>query len=258
MQAIAADLGYSETVFAAPSGSALRVRYYAPAAEIAFCGHATVALGAALAMTGRTETALLELAAGSATVQGWGGEEGWHAALTSPPTKSMLAPQHLEAAALDLFNLTQAELDTALPAAIIEAGARHLMLALRDRSALASMQYDFEPGATLMRDLGLATIALVHREAPGHFRARHAFAGGGVYEDPATGAGAAALLGYLRDRGDPDARAITVIQGEEMGVPCLLHAEGGTEPHSPVRVSGRVRILTNGSGPNTITSMIPA
>ncbi len=49
MQAIAADVGYSETAFAAPEAGVWRVRYFAPEIEIPFCGHATIALGAALA-----------------------------------------------------------------------------------------------------------------------------------------------------------------------------------------------------------------
>ena len=50
MQRIAAELGFSETAFAAPEGDGRwRVRYYAPEAEVPFCGHATIALGAALA-----------------------------------------------------------------------------------------------------------------------------------------------------------------------------------------------------------------
>lgn len=49
MQAIAAEVGYSETAFAAPSGAGWRVRYFAPEVEVAFCGHATIALGATLA-----------------------------------------------------------------------------------------------------------------------------------------------------------------------------------------------------------------
>jgi hypothetical protein len=48
MQRIAAEVGYSETVFAAPQGHGWRVRYFSPATEVPFCGHATVALGAAL------------------------------------------------------------------------------------------------------------------------------------------------------------------------------------------------------------------
>lgn len=57
MQALAAEIGYSETVFAAPlgeeeggeNGDAWRARYFAPEIEVPFCGHATIALGAALA-----------------------------------------------------------------------------------------------------------------------------------------------------------------------------------------------------------------
>lgn len=48
MQAFAAELGYSETVFAAPESGGWRTRYFSPAAEVAFCGHATIALGIAL------------------------------------------------------------------------------------------------------------------------------------------------------------------------------------------------------------------
>ena len=50
MQRIAAEVGFSETAFAAPAGDAWRVRYFAPESEVPFCGHATIALGAALAM----------------------------------------------------------------------------------------------------------------------------------------------------------------------------------------------------------------
>ena len=49
MQRIAAEVGYSETAFAAPSGQVWRTRYFSPENEVPFCGHATVALGAVLA-----------------------------------------------------------------------------------------------------------------------------------------------------------------------------------------------------------------
>ena len=65
MQHIAAEVGFSETAFAAPMSTPLpqgaqaveptaelrewRVRYFSPEAEVPFCGHATIALGVALA-----------------------------------------------------------------------------------------------------------------------------------------------------------------------------------------------------------------
>jgi PhzF family phenazine biosynthesis protein len=48
MQHIAAEVGFSETAFAAPDGDNWRVRYFSPESEVPFCGHATIALGAAL------------------------------------------------------------------------------------------------------------------------------------------------------------------------------------------------------------------
>ena len=44
MQRIAAEIGYSETAFAAPLGDGWRVRYFSPESEVPFCGHATIAL----------------------------------------------------------------------------------------------------------------------------------------------------------------------------------------------------------------------
>src|SRR6266545_5638303 len=50
MQAIAADVGYSETAFVTEEAGGVRpVRYFSPKAEVPFCGHATVATAVALA-----------------------------------------------------------------------------------------------------------------------------------------------------------------------------------------------------------------
>ena len=70
------------------------------------------------------------------------------------------------------------------------------------------------------------TLQLVHRVGPADFRARNPFPPGGVVEDPATGAAAAALGGYLRELGlvEPPAR-VTISQGADMGRPSLLTVE---------------------------------
>ena len=50
MLEIAAEVGYSETVFVVrESDSCTEVRYFSPSAEVPFCGHATIALAIALA-----------------------------------------------------------------------------------------------------------------------------------------------------------------------------------------------------------------
>jgi hypothetical protein len=71
MLAIAAEVGYSETVFAAPNEVGWRVRYFAPEIEVPFCGHATIALGAALALAQGDGTFTLQLNDAQITVTGW-------------------------------------------------------------------------------------------------------------------------------------------------------------------------------------------
>src|SRR5689334_5345229 len=51
MQAVAKEIGYSETAFLTARGDPgeYDVRYFSPEAEVAFCGHATIATAVALA-----------------------------------------------------------------------------------------------------------------------------------------------------------------------------------------------------------------
>jgi len=48
MLSVAKEVGYSETAFLVRQTDGWRVRYFAPELEVPFCGHATIALGAAL------------------------------------------------------------------------------------------------------------------------------------------------------------------------------------------------------------------
>lgn len=243
MQRIAREVGYSETVFAAPSGEVWRVRYFAPEAEVDFCGHATIALGAALALRGGDGAFALQLNNASITVEGSRANATIIAALQSPPTSSRPASSRLVAEALALFALTPADLDERLPPAIANAGANHLVLALKSRELLSAMHYDLDAGRKLATAERIVTFSLVHAETPQRFHARNPFPFGGVYEDPATGAAAAALAGYLRDLGWPHGGEIEIIQGEDMGVPSRLHAQIPAAPGASIRVSGMARVM---------------
>ena len=144
---------------------------------------------------------------------------------------------------MSLFGYTQDDLDPRIPPAVAEGGATHLVLALKDRAKLAAMLYDLDAGRTLMNDAGLVTIALIYAETLRLFQARNPFASVGVYEDPATGAAAAALAGYLRDLQWPHGGAIEIIQGEDMGMRSHLRAEVPPTPGSSIRVSGAARLM---------------
>jgi PhzF family phenazine biosynthesis protein len=243
MQALAAEIGYSETVFAAPSDEDWRVRYFAPEAEVDFCGHATIALGAALAMRHGDGIFRLQLNNADITVEGRRAGSAMTAALQSPPTRSEPAPSRLVSEALALFSLSAADLDARIPPAIANAGANHLVLALQSRERLSAMRYELAAGRAFAKTEGIVTISLVHAETAQLFQVRNPFPFGGVCEDPATGAAAAALAGYLRDLGWPHGGAIDIIQGEDMGARSRLRAEIPSSPGASIRVSGMTRMI---------------
>ena len=243
MQAIAADVGFSETAFAARAGDAWRVRYFSPLCEVPFCGHATIALGAALALQHGDRTFALKLNSADISVAGRREGETIAAALQSPPTRSAPLDPSLKADLLQLFGYADDDLDARIPPARIHAGADHAVLALKSRSTLAGMHYDLERGRTLMDKAGLITVALVMAERAQLFHVRNAFAAGGVLEDPATGAAAAAFAGYLRDIDWPHGGVIDIVQGEDMGMRSLIRAEMSAVAGSAIKVSGTARVM---------------
>ncbi|OEI84270.1 PhzF family phenazine biosynthesis isomerase [Brucella sp. BO3] len=243
MQKIAKDIGFSETAFAAPDGESWRVRYFAPEMEVPFCGHATIALGAALAMREGDGRFALRLNHDEISVEGRKEGELFAASLQSPRTRNRAATEAEIGQALALFNYEPDDLAHGISPALIHAGADHIVLPLRSREKLASMHYDLSRGRVTMSRQGWTTILLIYSETPRRFHARNPFASGGVYEDPATGAATAAFAAYLRDIGWPHGGSIEVFQGEDMGSPSHLHAEIGTERGGSIRVSGTARLM---------------
>jgi len=243
MRRIAAEVGYSETAFAAPEASGWRVRYFSPESEVPFCGHATLALGAALALAHGDGVFALRLNDAAITVEGRRDGTRLAAALQSPPTRSRPADPQLVQDALALLGYTAEDLDPRIPPALAHGGADHLVLALRTRALLAAMAYDLDTGRTLMQRAGLVTFHLAYAETPTLFHTRDPFASGGVYEDPATGAATAAFAGYLRDLQWPHGGAIDLIQGEDMGMRSRLRAEIPPTPGQSIRVSGTARVM---------------
>jgi PhzF family phenazine biosynthesis protein len=243
MQAVAAQVGYSETAFAAPIDEGWRVRYFAPETEVPFCGHATIALGAALALEHGDGVFALLVNHANITVEGRREGTMIAAALQSPPTRSEPATPRLISDALALFAYSEDDLDQRIPPAIADAGARHLVLALNSRQRLSAMNYDLAAGRTLMNEAGLVTIVLAYAEAPQLFHTRNPFASGGVYEDPATGAATAAFAGYLRDLNWPHGGAIDIVQGEDVGMRSCLRAEIPPTLGATIRVSGTARLM---------------
>jgi PhzF family phenazine biosynthesis protein len=235
MQRIAAEVGYSETVFSAPMGDQWQTRYFSPETEVPFCGHATK-FGA-----GEYQ---LSLAHGAISVRADLRDGKGHSILRSPPTRSERATDALTREALALFGYGAADLDPALPVMRANAGADHLILPLRSRVALSAMRYNLDAGRAFMRKHELVTVALVWRGTERQFHVRNAFASGGVPEDPATGAAAAALAGMLRDGGWLEAGKLIILQGEDMGRPSLIEVTFTDAAGSPVLVGGTAAVIS--------------
>jgi len=246
MLEIAAEVGYSETAFLEarePAGGDVRdfdVRYFSPAIEVPFCGHATIASGVALAERHGPGMLVFHTASGAVPLE-TSLIEGGHivATLTSVEPHVSDVSDVDAVAALEALRWRREDLDVSLPPRIAYAGVRHLVLAAATRARLARLDYDFDALDRYMKARELTTIDLVWRERQDRFHARNPFPVGGVVEDPATGAAAAAFGAYLRALEIVEVPArVVILQGEDMGrsselVVDIPRGQGG------IRVTGR-------------------
>ncbi|TDV53961.1 PhzF family phenazine biosynthesis protein [Actinophytocola oryzae] len=234
MQKTAADIGYSETAFVTEG---FAVRYFSPLAEVPFCGHATIATAVALADRDGPGELTFRTKAGPIPVQ-TAIKDTTVATLASVATKSRPATPDEVTEALKALNWPSADLHEEWPAHVSFAGNDHLMLAASSRARLATLDYDFEALKALMQKANWVTVHLFWPESKEKFHARDPFPVGGVVEDPATGAAAAAFGGYLRTLSRiPTPTNLTIIQGEDMGRRSELTIE--VDPTDPrVRVTG--------------------
>jgi len=237
MQRIAAQVGYSETAFLLPrADGAFDVRYYSPLAEVSFCGHATIAATVAHAERHGAGERVLHTQAGRVRVFV---DETMMATLVS--VEPRVAP--LDADDLDriltALGWQREQLDATLEPAIAYAGAWHPVIFAATRQRLAQLDYDFDALAELMASRGWTTVNLVWRENARTYHARNPFPPGGVVEDPATGAAAAALGAYLAVHDAlPGQRTFTIYQGEDLGRPSRLTVSVPGDLSEGIRVGG--------------------
>jgi PhzF family phenazine biosynthesis protein len=241
MQGVAAEVGYSETAFlVGGSGANREIRYFSALAEVSFCGHATIATAVAHAEAHGLGDLHFATMSGQVDVSTRANSDG-----TITATLTSVAPRTEPLADGDLDRLLTAlrwsagDLDPALPPLAGYAGAWHPVIAAGSRARLADLDYDFPALGALMAERDWTTVQLVWRESADVFHVRDPFPPGGVVEDPATGAAAAALGGYLRDVGLVTLPAsVTLHQGDDMRRPSLLTVTVPAEPGSGIKVTG--------------------
>ncbi|MEY9862456.1 PhzF family phenazine biosynthesis protein [Catenulispora sp. GAS73] len=226
MLAAAAEVGYSETAFLLPTDRdrVMDVRYFSPLAEVPFCGHATIATAVAYAERHGPGDLTLNTRAGTVPVRTVAAADGTlTATLVSVPPKSEDLRGPVLAELLAILGWTASDLHDAFPPRIAFGGAWHPILATPSRARLTELDYDMDALRALMLRHDWTTIDLVWRESPDVFQVRNPFPVGGVFEDPATGAAAAAFGGYLRELDLVPVPATVILhQGVDMGRPSLL------------------------------------
>lgn len=254
MRRIAREFNLSETVFLVPATrpeATHRMRIFTPGMELPFAGHPTVGTAVLLALLGEvpldgagTGTLVLEQQVGlvRVAVRVESKRVGW-ARLTAArdPERGPAAPARDGIAAM--LGLAEPDVlgDAQHAPERWSAGTPFLIVPVADPAALGRVRFDRARWEPLLAG-SWAPHVYVFSPDPEHgagaFRARMFAPEMGIPEDPATGAAATAVAGYLaaRERGSGP-RRWTVRQGVEMGRPSLLEVEAEVRDGAARRVS---------------------
>ena len=240
MQRIAAEVDFAETAFVTSEAAGARtLRFFSPIAEVPFCGHATVATAIAIAEREGVGTLRFATPVGEIAIETSITGAGLRAAFTSVETEVAHFPEFVLEALLQLIGVDRTDLDERYPPRLAFAGNWHPVIALTARAVFDGFTFDPGTARALMDSQGWpATMTVLHRVAADRFEARNIFPVGRIVEDPATGAAAAAVGGYLRWLGlvTPPAR-IVIEQGRHVGRPSELTVD--IPEHGGIVVSGR-------------------
>jgi len=243
MQALAAWLNLSETVFFLPPGEGAdyHIRIFTPVMELPFAGHPSV--GAAWAamqlglVTPRGGALVQQCPAGLLPVQLSGPRHDLRASVRSPRARlrDTAAPPLPEALAAIATG----------PAELWNNGPDWWLQEVRDEAALRTLQPDFAAIAALPGNGKLAAYALCDG-ADGYQLAVRGFAPGvGVAEDPVTGSANALVGARLAAQGRfPGEGRYLASQGREVGRDGRVRVE--LDADGEVWIGGQVQPVIDG------------
>ncbi|MCP8937753.1 PhzF family phenazine biosynthesis protein [Alsobacter sp. SYSU M60028] len=232
MQALAAEMNYSETTFVLPPEDPAhdaRVRIFHRTAEMPFAGHPNVGTAFVLARHGRNRDGVLRFEQKAGLVEiavrrdAAGAVTGAEIAAPQPLSLGLELPADAIAACV---GLAAGDVVTTAHAPVQASVGVTFVLAQVEPEALARATPDL---ATYRKLAGLhPTLAgrlslFLYTRSGSAVRARMFAPLAGTWEDPATGSASAALGALLLSLDGGDEARLTVTQGVEMGRPSLLH-----------------------------------
>ena len=238
MQALALEIGFSETTFVLPpeQGGTARMRIFNPRHEMPFAGHPTLGTAFVLGAPLQLGVIALETGVGIVPVTLERDESGRivFGRMTQPVplVEPVEAPEVVLAAVGAERSL--------LPIELYDNGARHIVVTL-EAAELGGLRPDGETIATF----GITGVNCV-AGAGSSWRSRMFWEHG---EDPATGSAAGPIACHLARHGLVGwGEEIVITQGVEMGRPSALHAraEGGEGLIDAVKVGGNAVVVARG------------
>lgn len=240
MQALALELGFSETVFVLPprEGGHARIRIFTPRYELAFAGHPTLGTAFVLAAPLQLGVIALETGAGVVPVALERDESGRIVfGRMSQPVPSV-HPFAEERELLRALGIERSE----LPVELYDNGAQHVFVALAGEAGVAALAPDLE-ALTRFGFVG----ANVFAGADGRWKLR--MFSPALGEDAATGSAAGPLAAHLARHGRIRwGDEIVISQGAEIGRPSTLHARaaGAGREIEAVEVGGSAVVVARG------------
>jgi trans-2,3-dihydro-3-hydroxyanthranilate isomerase len=250
MQALAAEMNYSETTFVLPPSdpaNTARVRIFHRTAEMPFAGHPNVGTACVLAGHGldRDGTLLFEELAGLVEVKVERDGEGraTRATIAAPQALSLGLELSAEAVAacagLDRQDMVVSRHVPRQASVGVQFVLAEVTPAALGRAApdIAAFRRTEEANPALEKRLSLFIYA---REDSSDVRARMFAPLAGTWEDPATGSASATLAALRLSLNGEASVAFDVTQGVEMGRPSLLHV-------SATRHGAEIRAQVGGS-----------
>jgi len=238
MQALALEIGFSETVFVLPAAAdgTARIRIFNPRHEMPFAGHPT--LGAALVLAAPLQLGVVRLETGVGTVPVVIERDESGRVVFGRMTQPVPRIEPVERPERVVAAVGAAR--SQLPVELYDNGARHIVLLVEERELGA-----LRPDREAIAEFAVTGVNCVAKTSDA-WRSRMFWEHG---EDPATGSAAGPIACHLARHGlVPWGDEIEIAQGVEMGRPSTLHAraEGAAGAITAVEVGGSAVVVARG------------
>ena len=222
MQAIAANLGFSETVFIDATGEVPHCRIFTPTSELPFAGHPLVGSAWYLHSVLSRRSTQVTCAVGSIDIS------------SSGESASIVAPSHHESNTIASSGLDGLGLPESAVAFSVLMPIPYTVAQLASPEAVSA----YRPTESQLGQHRLGQMLTVWADsAPGVIRMRFFAPGHGIFEDPATGSAAVAVAAVQRASGAMEG-SVLIHQGSEVGMPSAIRLDWDAQR---TKVGGDVR-----------------